>query len=313
MKLSLQDVSQLEVNDCPMAINFDTENLVVLCYPREAGGKFLINCLGLSNNAVLQDSLLANEQLNGKIDQLKKFELITSRLGNVPIHWNDLDMGCLELFGVDNSNYLQLPPEQLKLQPFNPVVDLLSHSDKKFFLVAHTPALLRKYLQVWPKAKVIYFYNCFEFIKFRLAQRPYLRAVWDSVKLPHWPTFPPNSTDEYNLLNSTIKDEIANCKAAHELFGMFKEYDLKKIEIEQHDLAKHEFTTATTWNNHNYFSVETTIDEIRKLYILLELTDFSDNLIKEYHQLWINKLLELKNNMLKIHLPQPAYSKQSQQ
>ena len=49
-----------------MTIDFNTNNIVIVFYPRFAGGKFLINCLGLSDDAVFQNAKLAENQLNGK-------------------------------------------------------------------------------------------------------------------------------------------------------------------------------------------------------------------------------------------------------
>ena len=35
-------------------MNYETNKIIFICYPPGAGGKFLINCLGLSDSAVLQ-------------------------------------------------------------------------------------------------------------------------------------------------------------------------------------------------------------------------------------------------------------------
>jgi len=50
-----------------MNFNFNTSNLVVFQFPRYAGGKFVINCLGLSDNMVLQSRSLAQRQVDGTI------------------------------------------------------------------------------------------------------------------------------------------------------------------------------------------------------------------------------------------------------
>jgi len=56
-------------------VNFDTENLIIVCYPKNAGGKFLVNCLGLSDQSLFQSADLSVMQLNGLFDYSQKIKL----------------------------------------------------------------------------------------------------------------------------------------------------------------------------------------------------------------------------------------------
>lgn len=44
-------------------MNFNTDKLIRVVYPSNAGGKFLINSLGLSKNCVFQHNIFAKTQL----------------------------------------------------------------------------------------------------------------------------------------------------------------------------------------------------------------------------------------------------------
>ena len=58
-----------------------------------AGGKFLVNCLGISEKACLQDWELYD------LTSKQKKQLILDRLESTPKGtWNDLDLGCFKMF-----------------------------------------------------------------------------------------------------------------------------------------------------------------------------------------------------------------------
>lgn len=145
---------------------FDTDKLIIVCYPSGAGGKFLINCLGLSDTAVFQDSLLASQQLNGLFTQQDKINLLLQRLDETVDEWHDLDLGCGQLFGCGNLLYLGEYPELILSYEFPDCIQSLIKFNKHyFFIVAHNTIFLEKYLDIWKNAKVIMFENSQEFIR----------------------------------------------------------------------------------------------------------------------------------------------------
>ena len=58
--------------------NYNTDKLVIVAYPIGAGGKFLINCLGISEDACLQDWELYN------LTSIEKKALILDRMVATP-------------------------------------------------------------------------------------------------------------------------------------------------------------------------------------------------------------------------------------
>ena len=61
-----------------MQYNFNTNKLIIVAYPMGAGGKFLINCLGISEDACLQDWELYD------LTSKQKKQLILDRLESTP-------------------------------------------------------------------------------------------------------------------------------------------------------------------------------------------------------------------------------------
>ena len=95
-------------------INFNTDNLIICCYPSGAGGKFLINCLGLSDDAVFQSHILAEKQLNLNFSQFNKMEYLDTELKKITSNWNDLNLGCEQLFGIPNHSYFAMSSKLIK-------------------------------------------------------------------------------------------------------------------------------------------------------------------------------------------------------
>ena len=240
-----------------MNINFDTDNLIIVFYPGLAGGKFLINCLGLSDDVVFQDHQLAQKQLDLKFIQQDKINYLLDKLAETVewndypevYGWNDLDLGCMELFGISNSDYVQLSSDEIRNLQFNDVITTLSNSSKKFFIVAHWPNNVARYLTVWPNAKLITFKNYSKFINFRIHDR-----IKENVYIPMSDEMPNN----YNEVITKFSDQMQ------------------------------------LWDTDWYFDEKDTIAGIKNLYQSLNLSNFNEKAITSYYTAWINKLKELK-------------------
>jgi hypothetical protein len=140
-------------------INYHTDKLIILCYPGGAGGKCLINSLGLSNGAVFQDIDLAIKQINGNFSPLDKLSYLKNQFALCKDHWSDLNLGCIQFFGINNNVYLTKSPIVI-----NPDVEQIINQNLYFFIVAHNINYLKEYLIHWPNAKIILFKNTKDFI-----------------------------------------------------------------------------------------------------------------------------------------------------
>ena len=115
------------------------ENITILCYPSNAGGNFLINCLSLSDQCVFRDAQLVNKQLQGKFNYYDKIQYLHDQLNISQQNnkWNDLSLGCSNLFGVDNNLYL-VEYHELLLFQFDSVINKIIDQKLNMFLVAHS-------------------------------------------------------------------------------------------------------------------------------------------------------------------------------
>jgi hypothetical protein len=270
------------------SINFNTANLIIVCYPDDAGGKFLINCLGLSDDAVFLSNTMAAKQLNLTFSQSDKIGYLNTAIGKITNTWNDLGLGEKEFFGVGNTEYY-LRPQLVKQAPFDPVISKLSHSDKKFFTVAHGEWELGPILNVWPNAKVIIFKNCKQFMNYRTKSN--LQRLWDALKGADWPDVAPLSASEFATLPQFIKSELA---LAGDIGTIIHKMAYDELVLNDYYNAMEKYVDhAIYWDTNHYFSEDETIGEIKKLYELYNLNNFNVELIKQYYRLWISKLVEL--------------------
>jgi hypothetical protein len=235
-----------------------------VCYPNAAGGKFLINCLGLSNDAVFQDKHLASLQLTGNYNIDNKIDYIRNKITTMESSWNDLHLGCGQLFGINSDTYLTKIPESYL---FADIISNLSHSDYKFFLVAHSEKYLKQYIRRWPNAKIIIFENSSKFVIFR---------TWKKRRRSNWPLKSPNF-DNMDILPKLVQ---------HDIDTIFK-------NITTFESTGYYSNQILYWDTNLYFLKSNMIKEIQKLYQLLNLSNFNELYISEYYDRWIDKIKEL--------------------
>ena len=250
-------------------INFDTNKLIIACYPSGAGGKFLINCLGLADNAVFQDANLAEQQLSGKFTQTDKFNLLESRMKQATTSWRDLNLGCEQLFGFNNNHYSTWYPELLQIpERYNSIIKLLSNSDYYFFKVAHNFVHLNAYLKFWNHSNIIIFENYRKFI----------------INRTHREANPPLYLTDVGSIDNLINDHRG-------FYLQLNMFDIHDCEIEKFK-AKHD--NFIMWNTNWYYSVDETVNNVNQLYKNFNLTNFNPDIVRNYFILWKNKLEELK-------------------
>lgn len=194
-------------------IDRNYRKVVVLCYPRGAGGNFLINCLSLNDQCVLRDAQLAEQQLFDSISPAEKINYFKDQLIQSldRKQWQDLNLGCANLFGVDGLSYLLTYPEVIQ-QKFNYIIPQLISKSKYLFIVAHTTQYLDAYLKFWPQARVIFLTDYSKFIQQRgYVKNPNIKSLssyWLKVKGVDWPDLPPTSRVEFSQLPKSIQNEL---------------------------------------------------------------------------------------------------------
>ena len=219
------------------------DKIVIVCYPPGTGGKFLINNLGLNDQAVFQDSKLVRLQINNNFSYDDKIAYIFSQFEKTLQNrrWNDLGLGCGQLFGVDAIDYQTIYPEIFSTR-FNTVVKTIISKNLFLFVVAHDTLILRKQLDFWVNAKVIGFTNFTNFIntrspdwyqdKFKKIRSDY----WDMIRDDSWPRSPPVSEPEFLLLPGPIQHELIDY-FENDISRWFIKKD-QEIGLFENDLSK---------------------------------------------------------------------------
>jgi hypothetical protein len=234
--------------------------IIILCYPRGSGGNFLINCLSLTDQCVFRDSLLAEKQLTSGFVTADKLNYLHTQLNTSVINkkWNDLGLGCANLFGVPNEFYLTEYPEIIQKQ-FNYVINDLIKSEKYLFLVAHSIQQLDAYFKFWSNAKVIFLTDYREFIKQRGYSKkvaiPALRRYWNIIRTESWQAEPPSTIDEFHQLPKLIQDELIEQHRGE----IFKWIETPPTKHELHDREVNRYIerlgkVAHTWSVAKTFS-----------------------------------------------------------
>jgi hypothetical protein len=145
---------------------FHNDNIVIVCYPSGAGGKFLINSLALSNQCYLQDIELVRQQRRGALSPQDKYNVLSRELDLVngvwqdgayqPGTWNDLRMGCQKLFN-----------DQFDPGTFDPLIQEIAQESQRFFVVAHGDKMFARLHSIWPCARIIQFVHMNSFLQWR--------------------------------------------------------------------------------------------------------------------------------------------------
>jgi hypothetical protein len=279
-------------------IDFCTKQLVIVAYPPAAGGKFLINCLGLSDQAVLQHAGLAQQQLDKQIDLAGKLHYLVTQINDSidQGRWTDLGLGCQELFGITNSQYIEHSSDAIKAskQWFHPIVKQLSTGNLKFFLVAHGTRYLSAYQEVWPNAIIILFENYRNFLQTRKFHDPQLQRFWEGIRQPHWPVVAPQSWDKIKQLDSEMYSAVIKQHAS--IDNYFINGSFKSATFESFDNAVNNIKLQLPedqyfiWNTDWYNTQQDCIVNIDNCCNWLDIPTVNSGVMIEYYNAWKKSL-----------------------
>lgn len=279
-------------------IHANTDRLIVAYYPNGSGGKFLLNCLGLSRHMVLQDSKLARQQLSAQLDPGHKLEILLTRLQQVTDNWCDLDLGCVQLFGDDWSfKHSKVPGFDLRHCRFDPIVHHLSHGNVYFAAVTHDVFALACTLDRWPQARVIRLTNSTRFReRFRNTDH-YMK--WQQVRGPDWPSRPPVDLDQYVAMPEHVQQELRD-------FGLETYFTTPLLWacdqdwLDQQEQQHWELVTTDRqcwiWDTDWYVDRDIMIHQLAKLYAWLELDDLDHALVSTFYDAYFSALRRVQQH-----------------
>lgn len=194
-------------------INFDCDNVILCLYRGGSGGKFLVNNLGLSDDAFFQHIKLAIYQLKGKFDKQKKIKFIEKKLSEIKNNeWTDLELDDEHFFGVLSEEIDYLSEEQylnamnLRSEVLNEVIS----SGKYFFVLSHDYQTFLRHKKLWKNSKVIILTESFFFTKLRNHRASLRTFVWGQIVKEHefyLPPFIPHLGDVPKRFMEKITDQ----------------------------------------------------------------------------------------------------------
>jgi hypothetical protein len=147
----------------------DSDRNLIFHYPPGAGGKFLINSLGLSEYATFQSCELIQRQLSGQFSSTNKLAYLLDKINNARIfqYWDDLGLGCSQTFSVAPYNTI-MPPNAWQMSA------LKTACDRKLmmFIAGHDTLWPDTICMAWPSAKLVDFTNFNKFLSLRKGYSP---------------------------------------------------------------------------------------------------------------------------------------------
>ncbi len=293
--------------------NMLTDRMVIVQYPAGAGGKFLINCLGISNGAVLQEKNLAKQQVQGNLSTVDKGDFLLGALANTNETWTDLNMGCHTLFDVHMSisDTEWVYPELAYHRRWHPVIKECISKKLCLFQVSHTARATRWNKQIWPNAKVIVFVNTDPFFdKYRsnfpglpdLAKTQQSFNLWNSMRESHWPELPPRWLENFEKSPFIeILDEIkSHPKYEDLLYYIPSEHYFDCRKKLEHDataamVLEENFAEHFIWDTEWYLYPDLFCEKVAEVYEFLDLDDFDKSLIEKLHKAYLQSISNVQN------------------
>jgi len=153
-------------------INFDYDKIIITKYSVSGGGKFLHSCLGLSDDAVLNQKDLTQMQLDGKlpIEKKLKYLLLATKQQSERQIWDDWGFrgfwGSRETCDARENDYLLGNTKNI-IDRINKVIYDCIDNNKFTFLTVHEDRILISILKYWKNSKVIIFKNEQKFVSKR--------------------------------------------------------------------------------------------------------------------------------------------------
>lgn len=136
-----------------MIPDFDTDQCVLVMFPRGAGGKLWTNCLGFSTHALFQHSPSVDWTYEQKWQWCKQqFEhTVDSR------QWSDLNMTTFSFTGTATTSFtdawsLSTLASFYKRIQWDPSFCAITRGSKRFFITCHTADQLHFLQSQWPNA-----------------------------------------------------------------------------------------------------------------------------------------------------------------
>jgi len=283
-------------------IDFANALLTAVSFPKWTGGKFLVNCLSLSPDAVMQDRDLAHWQLTQGLTAAQKLDVLLKRLSQVGDQWNDLDLGGPSFFGFGQDCWLHCDLDNIQYWPFDPIVARTIEAGKRFFFIGHHVLFMQRFAALWPNLSVIVLHNaerfCSQYRPQYLARRHFEKSQLDQL----WQAVPalndtalPQDLAQWNNLAESLKEQIYSHHT--NIWLTWQRWQYEK-NVNQNQLSIHQRLIGDDriqgWDLDWYLDKELFLTNMESCYDWLNLRGFDRDMIFCYHTAWLDKLQQMK-------------------
>ena len=267
-----------------MALDYNTDNLVIITYTPYTGGNLLIsNTLALSKHAMPRHSGAARYLIDHPEDYQYRLDFIVSTLPRKQEvgQWTVVEPKDCALWG----DYWQY---KNPCQNIDPIIEKIASAKKDFFIVTHANDLstAQPLFDVFPNCKILVLYNSEKF--YNLAVRlkhsgedfgwnmrthagNLCRQSYDMLKGPTWPPWPLVEQCGYNIDIVKTKFKLS-----------------KKIQTEMkqfYDWHRLAHKTVYKFNiDDSVFDEQSFLHGMQDLYSQMGYTDFKPDLVTTYYR-----------------------------
>lgn len=270
--------------------------MVLAVFPPNTGGNFFINSLSFSNKIALRDARIARDHLRNPWSAQQKLVYFQTQLQMAKETgiWNDLNLGCAHLFGIDSFEWLTGFPEIIGRKIDTVVSRLINHNQYLFLINHWSVVTLPRMLELWPNAKLILFSNYRSFLKQRntnIKTIPSLDQYWQQVRAETWPHHAPKNHQEFSMLDSAIQQELVNDFD----FEISRYFDYNEL----YDTQWNQYIKILAAGNNSHFlididdaysSADNVVSWVEQCADWLGIEDVHQDCVKIYFQDWINTL-----------------------
>lgn len=208
----------------PEDCNLDTDNLTIIWYHNYSGGKFMANCLSLSDHGLFGHKEMTEAQLRGEFSPDDKLNYLTGELSkiNKGDFWNDLLITDNKFFGFDKKDYIN-PWRGITYHEY---VKDVSYGDYKFFIASHFNPEVIEIKKIWKNANIILFTHPHDYVEKRASKDPNISVFYERLA-----DYEENLKEMRSLPNVVYEFDVRKYESETETLDAIKEiYDILGIK-----------------------------------------------------------------------------------
>lgn len=213
-------ILRVKPEDC----NLDTDNLTIIWYHNYSGGKFMANCLSLSDHGLFGHKEMTEAQLRGEFSPDDKLNYLTGELSkiNKGDFWNDLLITDNKFFGFAKKDYIN-PWRGITYYKY---VKDVSYGDYKFFIASHFNPEVIEIKKIWKNANIILFTHPHDYVEKRASKDRKISVFYERLA-----DYEENLKEMRSLPNVVYEFDVRKYESETETLDAIKEmYDILGIK-----------------------------------------------------------------------------------